>query len=289
MNYLFTICRKYAKIISMKIIGIYKITCLPTGKFYIGSSKNVKKRISRHKDELRRKIHPNRYLQSAWNKYSETNFIFEIVQETSVELLIKTEQKWLDDTKSYNRTIGFNLSAKAESSEGIKFSLKSRNKKAKKWIVTDPSGKSFRITNLSRFCQKMNLNHSIMVMVAKGKRPHHKKWICRYPDEPYEEWYQKILNLKKPNGNNKKWIVTNTDGEDIIVDNLTEFCKSNNLNYGNMAHTANGFQINHKGWKCRTVGTDPDELLNKLKINLAKKKIVDRAYHQSNKLINICL
>ena len=59
--------------------GIYKILNKINGKFYIGSSRNIDKRLNDHKNLLRKEKHENKHLQSAWNKYGEENFIFEIL------------------------------------------------------------------------------------------------------------------------------------------------------------------------------------------------------------------
>lgn len=86
-----------------KVSGIYKITNIHNGKFYIGSSKNIKKRISTHKTQLRKQAHPNIILQRAWNKYGESGFVFEIVEEVIPDLLLSVEQSYLDRLlPSYN-------------------------------------------------------------------------------------------------------------------------------------------------------------------------------------------
>lgn len=51
-----------------RISGIYKITNLVNNKVYIGQSVNIRKRWNQHVLELNKNIHPNIYLQSAWNK-----------------------------------------------------------------------------------------------------------------------------------------------------------------------------------------------------------------------------
>lgn len=84
------------------MIGIYRIKNLVNGKCYYGSSKEIEKRLSRHKRELKNNIHINRILQRAWNKYGENNFSFEIVEECNVTALLETEQKYLDLQPEYN-------------------------------------------------------------------------------------------------------------------------------------------------------------------------------------------
>lgn len=80
----------------MKICGIYYIRNRISGKVYIGGSKNINQRFYYHRYRLIKKNHDNRHLQHAWNKYGESNFIFEIVQRCQVENLDATEQVYID-------------------------------------------------------------------------------------------------------------------------------------------------------------------------------------------------
>jgi group I intron endonuclease len=61
------------------IIGVYKITCLSTGKYYIGYSKEIEKRFHTHKMLLRASRHFNILLQRAYDKYGCDDFMFEIL------------------------------------------------------------------------------------------------------------------------------------------------------------------------------------------------------------------
>jgi|ERR1035437_2744881 group I intron endonuclease len=91
--------------------GIYKITNLKNGKFYIGSSKNIEERWDYHKQHLHGKYHINPKLQHAWNFYGEDTFLFEIIEETNPkqEILFDREQHYLDKLKPYDRVLGYNI------------------------------------------------------------------------------------------------------------------------------------------------------------------------------------
>jgi group I intron endonuclease len=91
--------------------GIYKITNTIDNKVYYGSSENIIRRWRDHKSCLRRNCHHSKYLQHAWNKYGEGNFIFEIVcLENDQEKLLVLEQKFIDDFDSTNPKNGYNIS-----------------------------------------------------------------------------------------------------------------------------------------------------------------------------------
>lgn len=91
--------------------GIYKITCVPTGKVYIGSAFDFVIRRTEHKYHLRRGNHHNQHLQNAWNKYGEFNFSFELIGEYKPDDLKKQEQYWVDFYQSANPELGFNIAA----------------------------------------------------------------------------------------------------------------------------------------------------------------------------------
>jgi group I intron endonuclease len=82
-----------------RIAGIYKITNTLNGLYYVGSTVNIKKRHYGHFSKLRVNKHANFHLQAAFNKYGESSFRFEIVEEClgmSIEELRAVEQKYLD-------------------------------------------------------------------------------------------------------------------------------------------------------------------------------------------------
>ena len=84
-----------------KIAGIYKITNNITGEFYIGSSKNIKKRWHKHRSPSGQKQLPNSKLYKAMASYGLENFTFEIIEKT--DNLREREQYYIEQLKpSYN-------------------------------------------------------------------------------------------------------------------------------------------------------------------------------------------
>ena len=91
------------------IKGIYTITNVLDNKYYVGSSLNIVNRLKVHKQQLKRNTPSNNYLQAAWNKYGEQNFIFEIVlnlNHCDEQTIRNIEQEILD--KEFDKT--YNLS-----------------------------------------------------------------------------------------------------------------------------------------------------------------------------------
>lgn len=103
--------------------GIYRIRNLIDDKAYIGSAKNLKSRKSTHFAALRNNRHVNIYLQRAWNKYGEKNFVFEILEYIDdLNLLTTIEQNYIDFFISQKKDSVYNIRKIARSNLGISFS-----------------------------------------------------------------------------------------------------------------------------------------------------------------------
>ena len=85
---------------------IYALLNYKTEKMYIGSTNNIKRRISKHFSTLKGNKHSNMYLQNAYNKYGLESFKTEVLEElaeTTPKLLLEVEQVYLDNLKpEYN-------------------------------------------------------------------------------------------------------------------------------------------------------------------------------------------
>ena len=75
----------------VKKCGIYCIENLINEKKYIGLSKDIERRISDHKNYLRKNKHINDHLQFAWNTYGESNFNFRIIELCDENMLRERE------------------------------------------------------------------------------------------------------------------------------------------------------------------------------------------------------
>ena len=99
--------------------GVYKITNVKNGKFYIGSSKDVEFRWSEHKKHLNGNYHINKKLQNAWNFYGKENFSFDILETVNeCDLLVK-EQFYLNMFKPHMKEIGYNINPSAYGGDTI--------------------------------------------------------------------------------------------------------------------------------------------------------------------------
>jgi len=106
---------------------VYKITHVASGKSYVGSTCQLLRRWSLHRKALRVGKHHSRHLQSAWNKYGEDAFIFEVIEIVDdVGNLIVREQAWINDLKAWRD--GYNVSPTAGSPRGVKHTAETRAK-----------------------------------------------------------------------------------------------------------------------------------------------------------------
>ena len=83
--------------------GVYAIRFLLDKRTYIGSSKNVRKRIQNHLSSLRKGKHHSVHLQRAYDKYGEGYFEVFAFGYYEVDSIRSEEQFWLD-----NATCSFN-------------------------------------------------------------------------------------------------------------------------------------------------------------------------------------
>jgi len=93
--------------------GIYEIIHPPSGRRYIGSSKEIEYRWVEHRDQLEKGRHDNEYLQRAWTKYGPSEFEWQVVEECSVDQLMVREQYYIDLYWSID--LLFNLARSANS------------------------------------------------------------------------------------------------------------------------------------------------------------------------------
>ena len=141
------------------VTGVYVIRNKVNGKEYIGSAAtSLKRRWKGHTDELKTGKHRNRYLQNAWNKYGANNFEFIVVERCPPDLCLIREQFWLDEKKTYVRSVGYNIAITAGSNLGLKFVYKPRDPEVHARIASKLRGRKLspahrekcRLANLGR-------------------------------------------------------------------------------------------------------------------------------------------
>jgi group I intron endonuclease len=76
---------------------------------YVGYSNDIEFRFYHHKRDLNNNKHWNTHLQKAWNKYSELDFEFLVLEQwDNLELLPSMENYWCNLLNTHNKKYGYN-------------------------------------------------------------------------------------------------------------------------------------------------------------------------------------
>lgn len=205
-----------------ELSGVYKIKCIITGKFYIGSSYRIFNRFKKHISNLKCQKHCNRYLQNAWNKYGKDKFEWSILEKIELSdhsVLLEREQFWIDLERPFDRTIGYNLSECAVVTDSYLFS------RCKSYYVTPPLGEEIEVTNLERFCIENGLGKSGLHKVANGEARQYKGWLCRIKEDTPEDWERRQRRQVKSGPYSGSWKITFLDNSFIEVASLNKWAK----------------------------------------------------------------
>jgi group I intron endonuclease len=102
----------------MKQKCIYLITCTANNTRYVGSSSDLETRWKTHKWLLSNNKHHSKIFQNTWNKYGESQFVLEVLEDlknANKEELLNKEQYYIDLLKPQ-----LNICIKADSCLGVK-------------------------------------------------------------------------------------------------------------------------------------------------------------------------
>lgn len=176
------------------MIGIYKITNKVNGKIYIGKSTDIVRRFAEHKRHYKSESHRKKIAlyKSMW-KYGVENFIFEILEETSVDVLDEREKYYIDFYKSNNKDIGYNLTEGGDSGP-IYYGETNKNAKLTEDIVFQIREyyKQGYVKKQAYECicekQKVNINTFSDVWIGKiWKHVHYDVYDESFKDEIYKK------------------------------------------------------------------------------------------------------
>ena len=265
--------------------GVYQIVNTVNGKFYIGSSIDLKKRKNKHFNELKHNKHTNVHLQSSVNKYGIENFHFEILATCPKEYCIKLEQFFINSLNPH-----YNIYPTAGSPLGMKHKIETIEKMRKAKIgkniinvetmeIFDSIGEASRVNgfNYKTFARKLSgeLTNNTPYQYLK------KEWVKGYKTiivDNKKMYYRgtPIETLKKI-GYIKKVINTLT-GE--IFNTVKAAAVANRICYSTLLQRLKG----------KLTNDTPYQYLQKEKAVGYKTVIVDggEMYYDPMHYINIC-
>ena len=91
----------------------------------------MNKRKNKHFTLLRHNKHNNKHLQSAWNKYSEKNFVFEIIESFESydpDIINEREIFWIKYYNSFNKDFGYNNTSGGDGIKNYKHTEEAKKK-----------------------------------------------------------------------------------------------------------------------------------------------------------------
>lgn len=217
--------------------GIYQIRCTVTNKVYIGSSRNIRQRIAAHKKLLKSGTHENSHLLRAWCKYGSECFEFSVIELCDLDALIEREQFYINWTKSFNPKHGYNF-RRIAASKGIRQPKIQQGRLFHHSIGTHTHRTPEANAKIAAFWRgRKHRPESIEKMrLSKRGKP-----------EPVN------AAIAKVEATAKEYIVTDPEGNEYLIKNMSEHCRNHGLTNTSMVRLARNRRgvTQHKGWKCR--------------------------------------
>ena len=156
----------------MKICGIYKITNTITNDFYIGSSKNVKRRWRSHKCTSTWSKCPNNQMYLDMQKYGVDKFEFQVLEVVEEDSLKEIEQQFIENLQpTYNNYNANGLDIERRKKSNKKYYKSDKGKEAqKKYQKSDKYKESHRKANNKYDNQLCCYNGETLTLNALRKR-----------------------------------------------------------------------------------------------------------------------
>jgi group I intron endonuclease len=251
-------------------IGIYKITCTENGKFYIGSSVDLKERIGQHKRALAQKMHCNRRLQRSYDKYGKDKFVFEILEtfiKGDIKFVRQVEQGYLNIMQPFDER-GFNLQRSTQLSY-----TKSDKPKNFLYLLISPEGEvyhNFKFVkgkkvvdkekpNVRQLSMNLGVDYRSLSKIAGGVEKSYKGWTSSF------YYHQVIKECGNLNGLKEKkrpcYSLQKEDGPPIKVRNVKKFARENNVDYSGICLLVNGKVSYFQKWFNTEVYSSLDEAM----------------------------
>ncbi len=198
-----------------------------------------------HLLNLRRNQHDNDYLQKAFNKYGEDDFIFEVLEviekledgSNDKVKLTEREQYWMDYYKTWDRQFGYNINPSAELNY---MSGKTHTEEARKKISEAAKGRK--------------LSDEAKERLYDSRR--NKPSTSRYKQEKIDYSTRNIGISRK--GPQFEYHITDLDNNIYTFNNLSEFCREHNLSQSHFRNMLNHGTF-YKGWSGYKIRLNKDK------------------------------
>lgn len=178
------------------VIGVYYIKSKITNKQYIGSSKNIQRRIGKHFSELKYNRHSDKDLQKEYNLYGYSNFECGLYETCDINELLIKEKEWqikIGIDNLYNQKIsGYYITeelrqihsrADKSSHKTKEYREKMSNIKSNYIAQYNLDGTLIKIWNSSKeICDTLGYTRSVILCGCNGSKKHPYGYYWRYCD-----------------------------------------------------------------------------------------------------------
>jgi group I intron endonuclease len=216
---------------------VYVIVDENNNPFYIGQTKNLKRRVKRHFSDAKNKTY-DYYVCRKIGKFLEENkeIGFDIIEDNiDKENIDKKEIEYIKRFKE----LGYKLCNLTEGGQGYySFTEEQRKRAVKNRIGLKRSKETRRRMSESQTGRKFSKEHKEKLSAARKKRT----------TKP--ETRLKASQTSKGKINIKKYLLIDPDGNKYITEEgLSKFCEEHNLTTTNMHKVIQGKRKHHKGWR----------------------------------------
>lgn len=279
-------------------LGIYCILNNINNKKYIGRTRNISKRFTSHINLLDNRHHPNKHLQNSWDLHGKKYFIFYILEECDINVIISRERYWCDYYDTFNQANGYNIGSPergsmigrihTESSK-LKISLANKGKivsvKTRKKLSDANKGRKHSIETINKL-RMINkdkiISEKMLIMLktinigrkhtpeaisnmCKSQKGHEVKESTRAKISIGQSLVQKnrtISETRKIFAHEMlTYLFISPQDKIYKIIGMRPFCKEFNLDRAAMTRVWNGKNITHKGWKKYNDDLDNKDIL----------------------------
>ena len=270
------------------ISGIYKITCNANQKYYIGSSKDIKRRVGEHFYYAGVGKHDSPYFQYTWNKYGRNQFEWHIIErcEPRDDILIEREQFYFDTLKpKLNGTLiagrcpitcrkvvvkNYKTNERVECESEIEFSkkynvshcqisalLSHRIKFTGDWCLPDYEPKKYTLRYKNEY--DVSFWSPKEFCIERGLNVNSIQRILRRAHPIHKGWHYDDIEYKETENviHAPKYKITDLSGNIVHFERINQFAKQNNLSKHSLSLMLRGKIKSHREWTNITKTINP--------------------------------
>lgn len=235
--------------------GVYAILCDVSGRYYVGSSKDMRLRFMQHASGLRSGLHANQKMRYSYNKHGANRHLFKAIDFCSVDNLGDSERHWMSELDAVKN--GMNIAHdplprrdwRPTDEQRKQMSIAMRranltNSRGAPFSLISPEGEVFCGKNISAFCASMGMDKTDsdgLSSVMNGLAISHKGWraVGGRGRNPRED---RPCCLMPPGSKVAIWI-----------SGLKNFCRINSLCYSSFGKLTRGETDSVGGWTCPNI------------------------------------